>query len=108
MKKVRSRGGRMNTKQRRVVIASILFVAIVLPLMFLQVSGDIGGYDITTIVSFSRSIGDGFSANAGIYTQHGLTGVLLGAVLPVLCLAAALYVGFGAPEHDLDRSEKAK
>jgi hypothetical protein len=91
----------MNYGQRFLVIGSLVVIGLVLAFVFLSwgegAFSSLGGDRIAIVVFYqdpqyrNSFIGSGY----GIYTTHGITGVILGLVAPLCFFAAAAFVALG-------------
>jgi hypothetical protein len=81
------------TDAQKLVIASLVVIGLVLAYNMLDWTSQFGHDDWTPIVIFYGTYDPlGHIAYWGLYTQHGVTGVILGAVVPLRLFVAAAYM----------------
>jgi hypothetical protein len=88
----------MNNTQRRLVIAALVVIGLVLAFIFLD-WGRIAGVSYSRILVFYERPNPYFPNlldPIGIYTRYGVAGILLGVVAPLCLFAAAAFVALGA------------
>lgn len=80
----------MNYAQRRLIVALLISVAVILAFVFLQwgegAFNSLGGNRIAIFL---------FGSDYGLFTTKGIPGVLLGLVAPICLLAGAAFVALG-------------
>ena len=84
----------MTDDQLKVIIGSLVAIGIVLPLVMLNF-GNYSPFHQTGIISFASQGTMYGSSYWGIYTSHGLMGVVLGVIVPLCLLAGAAFLWFG-------------
>jgi hypothetical protein len=89
----------MNSAQRRVLIVLLAGVGAALACIFLRwgegAFNSMGGDRITIFVLDAEKSSDSiFGHGYGLYTTHGIPGVLLGLVAPLCLFAGAAYMAF--------------
>ena len=83
------------TDAQKLLVASLVLVGIVLAYNMLDWTSQFGHADMTPIIIFYGTYDPlGHIAYWGLYTQYGLTGVILGAVVPLCLFAVAAYMAF--------------
>jgi hypothetical protein len=83
----------MTDDQQRLLVASLVVIGVVLAYNLLNWTSQFGHDNWTPIVIFYGAYDPlGHIAYWGLYTQHGETGVILGAVVPLCLFAVAAYM----------------
>jgi hypothetical protein len=92
-------GELMNYAQRFLVIASLVGVGLALAFVFLDwgegAFSSLGGGRIAIVVLYRDPTPSMFGSGYGLYTMHGVAGVLLGLIAPLCLFAVALFVALG-------------
>jgi hypothetical protein len=92
----------MNYNQRLLVVAALVVIGVVLTVLMLN-WGNVTGTGRTPVLSFYviRKYETLFADDvAGIYTRHGLPGILLGVITPLCLFALAAFVLLGTRKQN--------
>ena len=83
------------TDAQKLLIASLVVTGLVLAYNLLDWTSQFGHDDWTPIVIFYGAYDPlGHIAYWGLYTQYGVAGVILGAVMPLCLFTVAAYIAF--------------
>ena len=83
--------GLMNNHQRKVIIAALAVIGFVLFYAMASTDYDTRSSYLNTLIWDWGGTGKRY-----VHITHGLVGIFLGLVIPLLCWAAAIYLALGA------------
>jgi hypothetical protein len=90
----------MNDTQRLLVIASLVAIGLVLAFVFLDwgdgAFSSLGGNRIAILAFNKDTMGYGY----GLYTTHGIAGVLLGLIAPLLFFVGATFIALAVKARE--------
>jgi len=89
----------MTDAQRNIVVASLIIIGLVLPFVMLEWRTQYGTPTPTPVLRFyDTQLADQRVLRWGIYTRHGIPGILLGVIAPIGLFALAAFVTVGSKE----------
>jgi len=89
----------MTDAQRKLIIASLFVIGLALAFIMLELGTQWGGVSRVPILVFYEASDPKYSdlTNGwGIYTDHGVSGVLLGVIAPLFLLAVGVFIALGS------------
>ena len=89
----------MTDAQRKLITASLFVIGLALAFIMLELGTQWGGVSRVPILVFYEASDPKYSdlTNGwGIYTDHGVSGVLLGVIAPLFLLAVGVFIALGS------------